>query len=197
MNEQIPNPSTFFIRPDQYDASSARCKRPHHHKCKVKGCEAPSFLDGFCPFHYDLICKKEIRQLLKYSTHLLNTISHQLPLATFQIISPAEIPKNCTFFNKQNCPNCPIPLDNENVKNNDIIDNNSNVDDFFTDHNSVFSEFEKDQFFNTIINHSFANSICFPTVIPPCQNYLRYNKAPICVGERCQFYKINIEDSNE
>ena len=59
MNEQIPNSSTFFIRPDQYDASSARCKRPHHHKCKVKGCEAPTFLDGFCPFHYEKKKKKE------------------------------------------------------------------------------------------------------------------------------------------
>ena len=207
MNEKIPNRSTFFIRPDQYDASSCRKKRHHHHKCKVRGCEAPSFLDGLCPFHYDLVSKKEIRQLLKYSTYLLNTISHQLPLATFQIISPAEIPKNCEFFNKYpEYPDYPVPLDDnppEEDNTSTVPPNNidetddDNVDDFFTNHDSIFSQFEKEQFFNPIINHSFCNNMCFPTIIPPCQNYLRYNKAPICIGERCQFYKLQNEDINE
>ena len=129
MNEKIPNRSTFFIRPDQYDASSCRKKRHHHHhKCKVRGCEAPSFLDGLCPFHYDLVSKKEIRQLLKYSTYLLNTISHQLPLATFQIISPAEIPKNCEFFNKHpEYPDYPVPLDDKSPEEDKLPEDNNTV----------------------------------------------------------------------
>lgn len=192
MNEKIPNSSTFFMRDDQYDAVSSKHKRTHcHSKCKIKGCEAPSFLDGLCPFHYDLICKKEIRHLLRESTCLLNVISHQLPLATFQIISPANIPKNCQFFNnKQNYPNYPVPLNN-------IDDSIKFDDDFFTDHDSIFSEFEKNQYFNSCINHSFTHNMCFPTIIPPCQNYLRYNKSPVCIGERCQFYKIESEELNE
>lgn len=128
-------------------------------KCSFKDCEAPAIIDGLCPFHYDLIYKHESRYLLKNIAFLLDRISHQLPLDTFQIIKPAVVPDECYFFNK-------------------IIPDKAPED-------NKPPEFDCGCLFNPdFINYQYRH----PLVIPPCQAPLKNNEAPVCIGYNCKFY---------
>lgn len=76
---------------------------PHPNKtCRFKSCDAPSIIEGYCPFHYNLVCQHEMRYLMQNLVYLNDQIfrllkkDHGIPN---NIKKPINIPQECTYFN--------------------------------------------------------------------------------------------------
>lgn len=62
-----------------YDTVVEFGQKPHHsHTCRFKDCEAPTVIEGYCPFHYQLVCAHESRYYLKNMTYFLQDIHRVL-----------------------------------------------------------------------------------------------------------------------
>lgn len=82
---------------------------PHNSgQCKFTHCENIAVIDGYCPFHFSLICKKESKESLKNIENLLGSITKTIheafhPKNLEYIIKPNIIPPNCYYFNSSAC----------------------------------------------------------------------------------------------
>ena len=88
-----------FHNQKYYETSVIDSGSPHlNGKCKFRHCEAPSVVDGFCPFHYNIVYQHESRYLLKNIAYLLNDMHRILRHFEYHICPPS--PKcTCTCCN--------------------------------------------------------------------------------------------------
>lgn len=90
-----------FHNQKYYETTSIDYNKPHPNgKCRFKNCEAPSIVEGFCPFHYNIVCQHESRYMLKNIAYILNDIYRILRHFEYHFFPPPSSSEcNCNCCN--------------------------------------------------------------------------------------------------